>query len=124
MVILFSIVFEKQLYTSLLIFKFVQFLSNYSGSETMLFSIIVFSVVSTGAASVYTLNMLLNIISVILISSEISSLVIFNDSNISSSILILVVSELKMIDLIFLFFFLIFIFHFHLFSYLGLKSKS
>ena len=100
MVILFFIVFEKQLYTSLSIFKFVQFPSNYSGSETMLFSIIVFSVVSTGAASVYTLNMLLNIISVILISSEISSLVILNDFNISSSILILVVSELKMIDLI------------------------
>ena len=57
----------------------------------MLFSIIVFGVVSAGTASVYTLNMLLNAISVILISSKISSSIILNNSNISFSVLILVV---------------------------------
>ena len=53
----------------------------------MLFSITVSSMVSVGTASIYyIIDMFLDTISVVLVCSEVSSLVILNNSNISSSI--------------------------------------
>jgi len=53
----------------------------------MLFSITVSSMVSIGTASIYyIIDMFLDTISVVLVCSEVFSLVILNNSNISSSI--------------------------------------
>ena len=53
----------------------------------MLFSITVSSMVSVGTASIYyIIDMFLDTISVVLVCSEVSSLVILNNFNISSSI--------------------------------------
>jgi len=51
-----------------------------------------FGVTVSGVANVYTLDMLLNVISVILVFSELSFSVILNDLNISSSVSIPVAS--------------------------------
>ena len=50
----------------------------------MLFSITVSGMFSAGTASICALDILLNAISVVLVPSKVSSLVVFNDSNISS----------------------------------------
>jgi len=60
----------------------------------MLFSITISSMVSASTTCIYALDMLLNIISVVLFPSKISSLVIFNNPSISSSALIPVTSYL------------------------------
>ena len=51
-----------------------------------------FDVTITNAASICTLNILLNTISVVLVPSKISSSVILNNPNISSNVSILVTS--------------------------------
>jgi len=56
----------------------------------MLFGITISGIVAAGAACICTLNMLLDTISVVQVSSKAFFSVIFNDSNISSSASILV----------------------------------
>ena len=60
----------------------------------MLFGITISSVVSANTTSVCTLNMLLDAISIILVSSTVFSSVILNNSNISSNTSMLVASYL------------------------------
>ena len=70
--------------------NFIWFLSNYSGSRTILFCVTVFDIVSVSAASVFALKILLHAIYVIFVPSKASSSMILDNSNISSSTSILV----------------------------------
>ena len=60
----------------------------------MLFDITISGIVAASTACICTLNMLLGTISVVQVSSKVFFSVIFNDSNIFSSALILVASYL------------------------------
>ena len=73
--------------------NFVQLLSNCSGSRTILFSITACAV-SLYTAGIGAVNISSNVGSIVLLLSEVYSLIILNDSNISLSVLISIASYL------------------------------
>ena len=61
--------------------NFICSLLNYFRSKTILFGIYISNVIYTNITSIYILNMLLNAVFVVLVSSKVSYLVILNNSS-------------------------------------------